>query len=255
MPGQAHKDLKQKEHPDPAGRGHFERHEHPIHHAHGTHHGPHEHHRTPFLLKWLRKKRVAFALTLGILAYGIFLGREHLPFGFKRASTGPSVKADIQFPFDKGQGLVRIGVEDVVLGVGMITGSRLSDGTTQKGFSGDLSFEMSPYKPGIRIRMERIRLIERTPQGDGRVFEPTRIYDDAMQEGRTPGVSFLEQSGKFPFVWESGKKAYVYFVFKDLPDDLGEGDVIITYSGDFPTKKHTAYYEDRLSFQRKEYPR
>lgn len=223
-------------------------------HAPGVHPGAHEHHRTPFLLKYLRKKRWVFALTVGLLFYGLFLIRDQWPLRLS-APGAPFVTADIQFPFDRGQGLATLGVEDVILGVGMITASRLSTGTSQKGFVGDLSFDFLSYRPGVRIRIEKVLLVERTPQGEGRIFEPWRVDVDVPATGRKPGVTFPELPGKFPILWEGGNKALVYFVFEDLPDDLIEGDLLLSFSGDFPGKKRTTFYEQRLAFHRKEYAR
>ena len=56
-------------------------------------------------------------------------------------------------------------------------------------------------------------------------------------------------------MWENGKNDCVYFVFRDVPIDLAQADLVISYNGKFPGKKHLAYFEDRLSVKRKSYLR
>lgn len=171
-----------------------------------------------------------------------------------KASTVPVMVEDIQYRFEKGKGLVNVAIEDVFMGVGMITGTRRLDEQGLKApFLGSLDFEMASKKKQARLQVDKIRLIERPKSGAGRVFEPDRVYDSSMEKGKDPKIQFPGTRGKFPFVWETGMKGYVYFQFPDLPADLNEADLVITYNGKFPEKKHIAYYEDTLPVRRKTY--
>ena len=202
-------------------------------------------------------------LGMGVLGILIFLGGFH----YLRAQgivapwspAAPVVVVpveEIQYRFEKGRGLLNVAIEDVFMGVGMVTGTRRLDGQgMETPFSGSLDFEMASKKKQARLQMDRIRLIERTKSGDGRVFEPDRIYDSNMEKGQEPQIRFPETKGKFPFVWETGMTGYVYFVFADLPADIDKADLVITYNGKFPEKKHIAYYEDRFPVERKTYRR
>jgi hypothetical protein len=167
--------------------------------------------------------------------------------------AGPVVVEDIQYPFEKGGGLVNVAVEDIFMGVGMLTGERKKD-ETRILLTGSVNFEPVSRKAQARLQIDRIRLMERTAPGkDGRIFEPSQVYDKAMSKGLEPEFQFPEGKGKLPFVWENGKSDCVYFDFKDIPVDLMQADLVITYNGKFPGKKHIAYYEDRLSMKRKSY--
>ncbi len=160
----------------------------------------------------------------------------------------------IQYQLEKGKGLVHIAVEDVFIGVGVIAGERRQDGqVAQVPLTGSLTFEMTSKEKQARLQIDRIRLIERTDAGDGRIFEPEWIYDESMEKGAAPEIEFPEGQGRFPFVWENGKSGYVYFVFSDIPDNVQNADIVITYNGKFPEKKHILYYEDRISVKRKTY--
>jgi hypothetical protein len=172
-----------------------------------------------------------------------------------KAAAMPVVLEDIQYPFEKGGGLVHVAVEDLFMGVGMLVGERRK-GEAQTPMTGSVNFELMSKKAKARLQVDRIRLIERTPAGeDGRVFEPAQVRDDAMEKGLEPELQFLKGKGTFPFVWENGETDCVFFTFKDVPPDLAEADLVITYNGMFPGKKHRAYYEDRLSVKRKSYLR
>ena len=192
---------------------------------------------------------IVVAGTLG--AVGVFFFSSGA-----KASAGPVVVVeDIQYPFEKGGGLVNVAVEDVFMGVGMLTGERKKE-DAQTALTGSVNFELVSKKAQARLQVDQIRLIERTTSGeDGRIFEPVRIYDSAMEKGLEPELQFPKEQGKFPFVWENGKSDCVYFTFNDIPGDLTQADLVITYNGKFPGKKHIAYYEDRLSVKRKSYPR
>jgi len=172
-----------------------------------------------------------------------------------KAVAGPVVVEDIQYPFDKVGGLLHISVEDVFIGLGMLTGER-KKGDTWTTLTGTLSFEMASHKGQVRIQIDRIRLIERTAEGkDGRVFEPLKVDDAKMSQEPESGIQFPKEEGGFPFVWESGANGRVSFVFEDFPLDIAAADLVITYNGKFPGKKHTAYYEDRFPVKRKTYLR
>ena len=172
-----------------------------------------------------------------------------------KASAGPVVVEDIQFPFEKGGGLVNVAVQDVFMGVGMLTGERKKD-EVRVPLTGSVNFELISQKAQARIQVDRIRLIERIGAGkDGRVFEPSRVYDDAMEKGLDSELRFPKEKGKFPFVWENGESDCIYFMFDDIPADLAQADLVITYNGKFTDKKHVVYYEDRLSAKRKSYSR
>jgi len=107
-----------------------------------------------------------------------------------------------------------------------------------------------------RLQVDAIRLIERTAQGaDARVFVPGLIRDDDMEKGLDSDLQFPEAKGNFPFVWENGRKDCIYFTFPDIPADVTQADLVITYNGKFPGKKRVAYFEDRLSVKRKSYLR
>ena len=202
---------------------------------------------------------------LGIAALGVLIflaGFHYLQAQGFVVPWGPAAPAvvvpveEIQYRFEKGKGLLNVAIEDVFMGVGMVTGTRRLDGQGMKTpFAGSLDFEMASKKKQARLQMDRIRLIERTKAGDGRVFEPDRIYDSNMEKGQEPQIQFPETKGKFPFVWETGMTVYVYLVFPDLPADIDQADLVITYSGKFPEKKHIAYYEDRFPVERKTYRR
>jgi hypothetical protein len=167
----------------------------------------------------------------------------------------PVVMEDIQYPFEKGGGLVNVAIEDVFMGVGMMTGEG-KKGEPQATLTGSVNFERISEKTQAWLELDRIRLIERTVEGkEGRVFEPARIYDAAMEKGLAPELRFLKEKGTLPFVWENGKRDCVFFVFEAVPSDLVQADLVLTYNGKFPGKKHRAYYEDRLPVKRKSYLR
>ena len=197
---------------------------------------------------------------LGVVALGvlIFLGGFH----YLRAQgivspAGVIPMEEIQYPFEKGGGLINVAIGDVFMGVGMITGARRLDGQgTKTPFVGSLDFEMISRKGQAQLQIDRIRLIERTKAGeDKRIFEPDRLYDSHMEKGQEPQIRFLKEKGKFPFVWKPGMKGYIYFVFSGIPQDLGRADLVITYNGKFPEKRHATYYEDRFPVTRKVYRR
>jgi hypothetical protein len=172
-----------------------------------------------------------------------------------KASSGPVIVEDIQYPFEKGGGLVNVAVEDVFMGVGMLAGERKKD-EAGLALTGSVNFELMSKKAQARLQVDRIRLIERTSAGeDGRVFEPAQVRDDAMAKGLEPELLFPEGKGKLPFVWENGENDCIYFVFSDVPSDLARADLVITYHGQFPGKKHAAYYEDRFPVKRRSYLR
>lgn len=191
---------------------------------------------------------VMIAATLG--AVGVFL----FSAGAK-ASAMPVVAEDIQYPFEKGGGLIHVAVEDVFMGVGMLTGER-KKGDTWTTLTGSVNFELRSKKAQARLQVDGIRLIERTAVGqDGRVFEPVQVHDEAMTKGFESELGFPEGKGKLPFVWENGESDCVYFIFEDFPLDVAEADLVITYNGKFTGKKHAAYYEDRFSVKRRSYLR
>ncbi len=198
------------------------------------------------------KKRwmVAVALTAAV---GVGVGVYFAPG--EKAAAGPIVVEDIQYPFDKGGGLVHVAVEDVFMGVGMLTGERKKD-DLQAALTGSVNFEVASRKGQARLQVDGIRLIERKASGeDGRVFEPVRIYDEAMARGLPSELQFPQGKGSFPFVWENGENDCVFFTFAGVPADVIQADLVITYNGKFPGKKHAAYYEDRLPVKRKSYLR
>lgn len=172
-----------------------------------------------------------------------------------KASAGPVVLEDIQYPFEKGGGLVNVAVEDVFMGVGMLVGEKKKD---ESGISltGSVNFEPRSKKAQARLQVDRIRLVERTDAGEeGRVFEPEQVRDEAMAKGLETELQFPKEKGKLPFVWENGERDCVFFVFRGVPADLVRADLIMTYNGKFPGKKHAAYYEDRFPVKRKSYLR
>ena len=73
--------------------------------------------------------------------------------------------------------------------------------------------------------------------------------------GLASELQFPKERGKLPFAWEDGENDCVFFTFTDIPADLAQADLVITYNGKFPGKKHLAYYEDRLPVNRKSYLR
>lgn len=198
-------------------------------------------------------KKIWIAGTLVAVALGTAGGVFFSSGG--KASAISAVVEDIQYPFEKGGGLVNVAIEDVFMGVGMLVGEGKKD-DIQAELTGSINFELASQKAQARLQVDRIRLIERTPSGeDGRIFEPSRIYDVAMEKGLEPELRFPETKGKFPFVWENGRNDCVYFVFNQIPKDLAKADLVIAYNGKFPGKKHIAYYEDRLSVKRRVYLR
>jgi len=167
----------------------------------------------------------------------------------------PVVVEEIQYPFEKGGGLVNVSIGDVFMGVGMLVGER-KKGDAQTALTGSLNFELTSSKAQARIQVDRIRLIERAVAGkEARIFEPSRIYDGAMEKGLAPELEFLKEKEKLPFVWENGERDCVFFVFNNIPSDISQADLVITYNGKFPGKKHLAYFEDRHPVKQKAYLR
>lgn len=199
----------------------------------------------------MKKVWMLVVLVIGMagVAAGIFF------FHGEKASAGPVVLEDIQYPFEKGGGLVHVAVEDVFMGVGMLTGER-KRGDPETPLTGSVNFELMSKKASARVQVDGIRLIERTTAGeDGRVFEPGLIRDADMEKGLASDFQFPEAKGRFPFVWENGRNGCVFFTFPNVPADVTQADLVITYNGKFPGKKHVAYYEDRLPVKRKSYLR
>ncbi|HNX68608.1 MAG TPA: hypothetical protein PLL75_07460 [Candidatus Omnitrophota bacterium] len=205
----------------------------------------------------MKSLRIIVPVLVGVLLF--FAGYHYLRAqGILAAhSSGRAVAVeDIQYQFEKGKGLLNVAVEDVFMGVGMITGARKAgDAAGNTAFTGSLDFEMATKKQKARVQVDGIRLIERTAGGDGRVFEPERVYDEAMEKGREPGIQFPKGKGNFPFVWETGGKGYIYYVFSDVPANVREADIVITYNAKFTGKRHASYYEDRFPVTRKVYAR
>jgi hypothetical protein len=198
-------------------------------------------------------------LCLGLIGILVFFGG----YAYLRAQGGvgtapnatPAGMEDIQYPFEKGGGLVNVSIGDVFMGVGMLVGER-KKGDVQTTLTGSLNFELTSPKAQARLQVDRIRLIERTAAGaQGRVFEPSRIYDGAMEKGLAPELEFPKEKGMLPFAWENGESDCVFFVFSDIPSEVAQGDLVITYNGKFPGKKHLAYFEDRHSVKQKAYLR
>jgi len=199
-------------------------------------------------------KRVWIAGAVVIAVAGI-VGVASFLFGARALATMTAPAEDIQYPFEKGGGLVHVAVEDVFMGIGMLTGEK-QKGDSATALTGSISFEPMSTKTQARLQVDGIRLIERTTAGEeGRIFELEKVYDDAMEHGLEPRLQFLVEKGKLPFVWENGENDNIFFVFSDIPDNLSEADLVITYNGKFPGKKHIAYYEDRLPVKRKTYVR
>jgi len=199
----------------------------------------------------MKKIWISVAMVAGTLGAA---GVIYFSSGAK-ASAMPVVVEDIQYPFEKGGGLVNVAIKDVSLGVGMLTGER-KKGDVQTALTGSINFELISKKAQARLQVDRIRLIEQTVTGKGkRVFEAGLVRDMDMEKGLEPDIRFPEKKGKLPFVWENGKSDCIYFVFSDIPPDLTQADLVITYNGKFPGEKHIVYYEDRLSVKRKSYLR
>ena len=172
-----------------------------------------------------------------------------------KAAAGPIVVEDIQYPFEKGGGLVHVSVEDLFIGVGMLTGERKKD-DLHTALTGSVNFEMATRKGEARIQVDGIRLIERMAKGqDGRVFEAAKIYDEAIARGLESELQFPKEKGALPFVWENAENDCIFFTFTNITADVTQADLVITYNGKFPGKKHAAYYEDRLPVKRKAYLR
>ena len=170
-----------------------------------------------------------------------------------KASAVPAVVEDIQYPFEKGGGLVNVAIKDVLMGVGMLTGDR-KKGDVQTTLTGSINFELISKKAQARLQVDRIRLIEHAVQGKkARIFEAGQVRDMDMEKGLKPDIWFLKEEGRLPFVWENGRSDCIYFIFSDIPSDLMQADLIITYNGKFPDKRHTTYYENRFSVKQKTY--
>ena len=159
-----------------------------------------------------------------------------------KASAMSAVVEDIQYPFEKGGGLVNVAIKDVLMGVGMLTGER-KKGDVQTALTGSINFELISKKAQARLQIDRIRLIEHAAKGRGaRIFESGQVRDMDMEKGLEPDIRFPKEKGKLPFVWENGKSDCIYFVFNDIPPDLMQADLVITYNGKFSEShlfKHT----------------
>lgn len=199
----------------------------------------------------MKKIWISAVMVAGILGSA---GVMYFSSGAKAVAM-PVVAEDIQYPFVKGGGLVNVAIENVFMGVGMLTGERKKD-EVRVPLIGSINFELASRKAQARLQVDQIRLVERAAPGkDARVFEPVSIHDRAMEKKRESALQFPKEKGKLPFVWENGKSDPVYFVFENIPSDLEQADLVITYNGKFPHKKHIAYYEDRLPVKRKSYQR
>lgn len=189
-----------------------------------------------------------------------FLMYEPYTLGTQEEKGGGEiiVTEEVQYQFQKGKdkGLFNITVESVLMSVGMIIGERSPEGPdVRMPFTGSLNFKKIYQKAEARLQVNQIRLMETTTQGDGRVFEPVRVYDAEMEKGREPKIKFVEGKGKLPVAWKAGDSSRVYFVFPDIPKDIQTADLVITYTGMFPNKKHLVFYEDRLPVEQKTYSR
>ena len=170
-------------------------------------------------------------------------------------AQGPAVES-IQYQFEKGKGLANVSVEDALIGVGMLMGERKpGDAGGETLFTGSLSFERISSASQTPLTIEKIRFIEQVPAGNGRVFEPQRIYDSEMEKGKEPRIRFPESRETIPFIWDSKKLTFVYFVFPEIPADVKSGNLVLTYTANLPGKRHASFFENRFSMKRKTYPR
>jgi len=168
----------------------------------------------------------------------------------------PIMREVVQYQFEDGKGLKTLGIEDIVMGVGMIEGIREVYLDKEKSdFTGTLSFEMLYKKSDVRIEVKKVRFIEFTGGKDGRIFEPTKIFDRAARRGKPTTLEFLEEEKPFPFVWEPGDSRYIYMTYEGIPANVSQGDLVVTFQAEFPTKKHPLYYENRFSLKRTTYKR
>ncbi len=150
---------------------------------------------------------------------------------------------------------MNVAIRDVFMGIGMLVGER-KKGDALTVLTGSLNFEPASPKAQARLQVDRIRLIEKTAAGEeARAFEASRIYDGAMEKGLAPELEFPKEKGELPFVWENGESDCVFFVFGAIPLDLAQADLVISYTGKFPDKKHPSYFENRLPVKRKIYLR
>ena len=161
----------------------------------------------------------------------------------------------IQYQLKGGKGVLNIAVKDIIMGVGMLYGEREINKEDAITLEGTLSFTMPFSDDDVSLQIDKIRFIEKTSGGEGRVFEPAKIYDRSMKRGGEPTIEFTKEKGQLPFVWRKGLDEYIYMDYLNVPNDIAQGDIVITYKGKFPEKKHPAYYEDRFFVKRASYLR
>ena len=193
--------------------------------------------------------RSKFMGVLAVILGFLLAGSLHL------SAQGP-VTESIQYQFEKGKGLANISVEDALIGVGMILGERKhGDAGGETPFTGSLSFERLSSAGPTPLTIEKIRFIEQVPEGEGRVFEPRRIYDSEMEKGKEPRIRFPEGRETIPFIWDSKKLTFVYFVFPEIPADVKSGNLVLTYTANLPGKRYSSFFENRFPMKRKTYIR
>lgn len=196
------------------------------------------------MMRWFK------GVSGAVVALGFLLGGAAcLP------AQGPGTES-IQYQFKNGKGLANISVEDALIGVGMILGERTPrDAGGGTPFTGSLSFERLSSAGQTPLIVEKIRFVEQVSEGNGRVFEPHRVYDSEMEKGKEPWIRFPEGREKIPFIWCGKKLTFVYFVFPEIPADIKSGNLVLTYTANLPGKRHASFFENRFPMKRKAYLR
>lgn len=194
---------------------------------------------------------LTLALALSWGSFNVF-GKVSKWMGFSNSSAAEH--QTVQYQFEHGKGSARLGAEDVIMDIGMITGTKETGNPVwSTPPTAAIILEMLVPRNDISWKLEKFHFVERVDGKDVRVFEPKVIEDSESRKGREPAVKFLEAKGKAPRVWDSGKRCYLYFVFPSLPEDVMTGDLVLTFYCTFPDKKHPVPYEHRFKMTRAAY--
>lgn len=194
-----------------------------------------------------------FALTLA-LSWGSFnvFGKVSKWMGFSQTSS--AANQTVQYQFEHAKGSARLGAEDVIMDIGMITGAKSAGSPVwATPPTAAVILEMLVPRSDISWRLEKFSFVERVDGKDVRMFEPKIIEDSETRKGNAAAVKYVEGKGKVPLVWDSGKRCYLYFIFPSIPDEVVSGDLVLTFYCTFPDKKNPIPYEHRFTMTRVAY--